>query len=92
MAMLVPQQIQAVVPAVGGGQAAFDLGMAYSSGSDGMPFDLVQAHRWLNIAALFGHREAIAWRAEIAAEMSMDEVAEAQRLARITRQEQRMAA
>jgi uncharacterized protein len=68
----------------GDGQAAFELGMAYSSGSGGVPLDLVQAHRWLNVAALCGHRPAQAWRAEIAAEMSATEVVEAQKLARST--------
>ncbi|MDO6413858.1 hypothetical protein Q4F19_05650 [Sphingomonas sp. BIUV-7] len=65
-------------------EAAFDLGMAYSSGSDGLPLDLVQAHRWLNVAALCGYRPALAWRAEIAAEMEGREIVEAQRLARAT--------
>ena len=65
-------------------EAAFDLGMAYSSGSDGLPLDLVQAHRWLNVAALCGYRPALAWRAEIAADMNGREIVEAQRLARAT--------
>ncbi|PZU11823.1 SEL1-like repeat protein [Sphingomonas sp.] len=65
-------------------EAAFELGMAYSSGSSGVPLDLVQAHRWLNVAALCGYRPALAWRAEIAAEMEGREIVEAQRLARAT--------
>ena len=65
-------------------EAAFELGMAYSSGSGGVPLDLVQAHRWLNVAALCGYRPALAWRAEIAAEMEGKEIVEAQRLARST--------
>lgn len=70
--------------AASSGEAAFDLGMAYSSGSGGVPLDLVQAHRWLNVAVLSGYAPAQAWRAEIAAEMSAAEVVEAQRLARST--------
>ena len=76
----------------GNGEAAFELGMAYSSGSGGIPLDLVQAHRWLNVAALCGHRPAQAWRAEIAAEMSAGEVATAQKLARGTIVEMKRAA
>ena len=68
----------------GGAEPAFDLGMAFSSGAGGMPVDLVQAHRWLNVAALAGHGPAQLWRAEIAAEMSGREIVEAQRLARAT--------
>lgn len=68
----------------GGAEAAFEMGMAYSSGADGFPLDLVQAHRWLNVAALCGYRPALAWRAEIAAEMDGGEIVEAQRLARAT--------
>jgi TPR repeat protein len=66
------------------GEAAFDLGLAYSSGGDGMPLDLVQAHRWLNVAALCGHRAAMSMRAEVAAEMEGKAIIEAQRLARAT--------
>jgi TPR repeat protein len=74
----------APVTASGGGGAAYDLAMAYASGSGETPFDLVQAHRWFNVAALCGYRPALAMRAEIAAEMSRDEVVEAQKLARAT--------
>ena len=78
-------EVPAPAPAPpGSGEAAFDLGMAYSSGSGGMPLDLVQAHRWFNVAALAGHRPALAMRAEVAAEMSAQQVVEAQRLARAT--------
>jgi len=68
----------------GDGASAFELGMAYSSGSDGLPVDLVQAHRWLNVAALCGYAPAVAWRQEIAMEMEGRDVVEAQRLARAT--------
>ena len=81
MALRVDQQ---TVASSGDGAAAFELGMAYSSGGGGLPFDLVQAHRWLNVAALLGYRPALSWRAEIAADMSAGEVVEAQKLARAT--------
>jgi TPR repeat protein len=62
-------------------KAYFDLGIAYSSGS-GREIDLVQAHKWFNLAALAGSEEGQACRAEIAEEMTAREIAEAQRQAR----------
>jgi TPR repeat protein len=71
-------------PQASSAEAAFELGMAYSSGAGGLPLDLVQAHRWMNVAALCGYRPALALRAEIAAEMEGKDIVEAQRLARAT--------
>ena len=34
----------------------FSMGMAFSSGA-GVPVDLVQAHKWFNIAAMRGHKD-----------------------------------
>lgn len=67
----------------GGGDAhaLFDLGVAYSTGS-GVGLDLVEAHKWFNLAAVSGLRPAQAARAEVAAGMSAREIAEAQRQAR----------
>lgn len=62
--------------------AYFDLGIAYSTGSDGVDVDLIEAHKWFNLAALAGVREGSLLRAEIAAEMGRDDIAEAQRQAR----------
>lgn len=62
--------------------ALYNLGVAYSTGSNGLACDLVEAHRWLNIAAANGHEEAGICRAEVAEEMTAREIAEAQRLAR----------
>jgi len=59
----------------------FGLGMVYSSGA-GVGVDLVQAHKWFNIAALRGDTEAARRRQEIAAEMSAFEIAAALRRAR----------
>jgi TPR repeat protein len=64
--------------------AAFELGMCHASGSGGVGVDLVQAHRWFNVAAAGGYRPALDWRHEIALEMSAREVADAQKLARAT--------
>ena len=62
--------------------AYFDLGVAFSTGSHGLPCDLVEAHKWFNLAAVAGHDEAKHCRADISEEMTAREVAEAQRRAR----------
>jgi TPR repeat protein len=62
--------------------AYYDLGIAFSSGSDGVDVDLIAAHKWFNLAAVGGNRAGQACRAEIASEMSAREIAEAQRQAR----------
>jgi uncharacterized protein len=62
--------------------ALFDLGVAYSTGSGGIEVDLVEAHKWFNLAAVNGHEEAMHCRAEISDEMTAREIAEAQRQAR----------
>jgi hypothetical protein len=71
--------------AVGQGPASADifyqLGIRYSVGNS-VPADLVAAHKWFNIAALKGCKEAIQLRQEIAANMSPAEIAAAQRAAR----------
>jgi hypothetical protein len=54
---------------------------ASTFGADGQ-FDLVVAHMWFNLAAMRGSVEARRYRAELASEMTPDEIAEAQRLAR----------
>lgn len=61
--------------------ALFDLGLMYCAGRD-VTQDLVEAHKWFNLAALKGNVEARRYRSEIAREMSKAEVARAQRLAR----------
>ena len=63
-------------------KACYDLGIAYSSGSGGESVDLVQAHKWFNLAALNGNERAQECRAEIAEDMTAREIAEAQRQAR----------
>jgi TPR repeat protein len=62
--------------------ACFDLGVAFSSGTLGTQCDLVEAHKWFNLAAVGGHDDAAACRADIAEEMTAREIAEAQRRAR----------
>ena len=64
--------------------ASFELAMCHASGSGGLTIDLVQAHRWFNVATALGYAPAAAWRGEIAAEMTTRQVIEAQKLARAT--------
>ncbi len=63
------------------GKACLQLAISYSTGK-GVPFDLVAAHKWFNVAAVKGLREALSWRAELALEMTQPQIAEAQRQAR----------
>ena len=63
------------------GDEFFDLGMSCMTGRSG-PIDLVSAHKWFNVAAIHGNKDAIRLRREIAAEMSMAEITTAQRAAR----------
>jgi TPR repeat protein len=59
----------------------FDLGMMYSVGRS-VPMDYITAHKWFNLAAMQGNREAARLRQEIAEQMSNAEIAAAQRAAR----------
>ena len=59
----------------------YELGMMFAAGRS-VPADLVSAHKWFNIAAVRGDREAVRRRAEIAGELSEAEIALAQRAAR----------
>ena len=68
--------------AAGKVQALYELGVAYSTGSGGVEVDLVEAHKWFNLAALNGNELAQECRAEISEDMSAREIAEAQRQAR----------
>jgi len=62
--------------------AYFDLGVAFSTGSHGVRCDLIEAHKWFNLAASQGHEEAAWCRADISDELTAREIAEAQRRAR----------
>lgn len=66
-----------------GGQsdALLELGLAYCTGRDGK-VDLIQAHKWFNLAALRGNQDAKRYRAELSRDMSRQDVARAQKLAR----------
>lgn len=62
--------------------AYYTLGVAFSTGSHGVNCDLVEAHKWFNLAAVQGHEEASWCRADVSDEMTAREIAEAQRRAR----------
>jgi TPR repeat protein len=63
------------------GDIFFQLGVIYASGRSGLA-DRIAAHKWFNLAAARGNRDAIQHRRELAAEMSESEIAAAQRAAR----------
>ena len=58
------------------------LGLVYSTGQGGEPVDYTVAHKWFNLAAMRGNQAARNYRAELALEMSSEDIAEAQRMAR----------
>ena len=62
--------------------ALYELGVTYSTGRGGIAVDLIEAHKWFNLAALSGDTRSQACRAEISVEMTAREIAEAQRQAR----------
>jgi len=60
----------------------FERGLYWASGRSGV-VNLVAAHKWFNLAALKGRTDAIALRGEVAEMMSENEIALAQREARV---------
>lgn len=62
--------------------ALFELGITYSTGRGAAAVDLVEAHKWFNLAAVSGSARGQECRAEISVEMTAREIAEAQRQAR----------
>lgn len=62
-------------------EALYQLGLMYALGR-GVEQDNVSAHKWFNLAATQGCSRARGEREALAAEMSREEVAEAQRRAR----------
>ncbi len=66
----------------GDSTAAYDLGVFYSTGTGGAGFDLIEAHKWFNLAAVAGHDAAQEARADVADDMTAREIATAQAAAR----------
>ena len=62
-------------------EAQIMLGLLYSTGRR-VERDLVQAHKWLNLAALAGAARARDLRGQVARDMSPAEIAQALKLAR----------
>ncbi len=62
--------------------AYYELGMVFSSGAEGLDIDLIEAHKWFNLAAIGGNARAQECRAEIADEMTAREIIAAQKAAR----------
>ena len=63
-------------------EALFDLGVCYQTGTAGAWIDLIEAHKWFNLAAVAGLEDAVDARADVAEDMTAREIAEAQRQAR----------
>ena len=66
----------------GDGDACFDLGVCYQTGTSGVGVDLIEAHKWFNLAAVAGLDAGQAARSEVAEDMNAREIAIAQRAAR----------
>jgi uncharacterized protein len=69
----------------------FELGLIRATGRN-CEANLVEAHKWFNIAAFGGFEAAKASREDISAEMTREQIAEAQRAARAWLTENRGAA
>jgi TPR repeat protein len=65
----------------GTADALFQLGLLYCVGRD-VDVDLIEAHKWFNLAALRGHDDAKRYRFEISREMTKPQISRAQRMAR----------
>ncbi|MET3825032.1 TPR repeat protein [Sphingomonas sp. PvP055] len=66
----------------GDADACYELGMVFSSGGAGVAVDLIEAHKWFNLAAVAGSEAGMASRSEIAEDMTAREIAAAQASAR----------
>jgi TPR repeat protein len=75
-------ELAAMGPAQAGGEAYYELGLMYAAGAS-VPLDRVAAHKWFNVAVARGFRPAASLRSEVAQEMSTEEIAAAQREARM---------
>jgi hypothetical protein len=62
-------------------ESCFARGIDYSSGRE-VEINMIEAHKWFNIAASRGHKDGATMRREIAAQMSDAEIGLAQRAAR----------
>ena len=68
--------------ALGGApDALLELGQMYCTGRE-VATDLVEAHKWFNLAALRGNEDARRYRTELAREMTRTQIGRAQKAAR----------
>ena len=83
MARYEAQSFEMIESAAQGGMpdALFELGLMYCSGRE-VGLDLVEAHKWFNLAALRGNDSAKHYRQELASEMTKAQVGTAQKRAR----------
>jgi TPR repeat protein len=65
----------------GDAYAQFNLGLMYAKGQ-GVPQDYVHAHKWFNLSAVGGGKDAVKNRDTAAGLMTPAQIAEAQKLAR----------
>lgn len=82
MSIAIPAEALASAEPIMSGAEMYRLGLEASTVGEDGDLDLVTAHMWFNLAAMQGNIEARAYRAELAAEMSPEEIADAQRRAR----------
>lgn len=66
----------------GNAHALYDLGVCYQTGTAGAGIDLIEAHKWFNLAAVAGLTQAQDARSEVAEDMTAREIAAAQAAAR----------
>ena len=66
----------------GDGNALYDLGICYQTGTAGVAIDLIEAHKWFNLAAVAGLEEAQDARSAVASELTAREISRAQAAAR----------
>ncbi|HEY1716730.1 MAG TPA: tetratricopeptide repeat protein [Verrucomicrobiae bacterium] len=57
------------------------LGLCYATG-EGVPRDFIEAYKWFNLASIQGIASATTHRDDLAASMTPDQIAEAQKLSR----------
>ncbi len=62
-------------------KAQYNLGVMHAKG-EGVPLDYVQAYLWFNLAATQGHADALTVRDDVAGQMTLAQIAKAQKLAR----------
>ena len=67
----------------GDAEAQFELGLLYECGEGGVPQEAVTAFAWYNTAQVNGDAKAGEWKSAIAKEMTADQIAKAEALAKV---------